>query len=463
MPGRRPVPHESSPRIQPMRSNANGAEQRRRLISDVAAPADALTRLVAHGDQQFEAFFERVESVELLPKGAPNRVRLRKEQGLAIRKIENGRSRLAAADTISGPAFAACCDRVAGTARSIGTAPPRIRTGRWPALRLAEIEQAESRLTRAVNRRRVGFPMEITARRHRRQIQVIRSPIAAPPQFEEYFSLQAKTPWGVWGGLLPSLADEDLDPIALCLVDRLRSRGLPPHRGGAGVIVLGPNAAAVLLHEVVAHALEADTLALSGAPDQAVGLKLGGPELDVVDDPSSAPRVCKRSSDDEGTAVISRWLLRRGRVRQPLADLAWAERCPGMIPGAARRASRHRLPGPRTSHLELLPGAIPEGDLFAEAAGGIYIGEFDSGSLDPLNGRCVLRAPCGRRIGASGPVDHTGPIEIRSRAADLLAAVTAVADRPLAAGAGWCAKDGALMPVWARCPSIRLEGLQVAD
>jgi len=272
----------STPRIQAMRSNANGAEQRPLLTSDVAAPADALTRLVARGDQEFEAFFERVESVELLPKGAPNRVRLRKEQGLAVRKIENGRSRLAAADTISGPAFAACCDRVAGTTRSIGTTPPRIRTGRWPALRVAQIEQAESRLTRAVNRRRVGFPMEITARRHRRQVQVIRSRMAAPPQFEEYFSLHVKTPWGVWGGLLPSLAAEDLDPVALCLVDRLRSRGLPPHRPGPGVIVLGPNAAAVLLHEVVAHALEADTLALSGSPDQVVGLKLGGPELDVV-------------------------------------------------------------------------------------------------------------------------------------------------------------------------------------
>ena len=446
-----------------MRSTANRAGPRPLLTSDVSAPADALSRLAARADQQFEAFFERLETVELLPQGAPNRVRLRKEQGLGVRRIENGRSRLAAADTISGPAFAACCDRVAGTARSIGTAPPRIRTASWPALRLAELEQAESRLTRAVNRRRVGFPMEITARRHRRQVQVIRSPIAAPPQFEEYYSLQVTTPWGVWGGLVPSLADEDLDPVALRLVDRLRSRGLAPHRRAPGVVVLGPNAAAVLLHEVVAHALEADTLGLSGAPDQVVGLKLGGPELDVVDDPRSAPLACKRSNDDEGTAVISRWLLRRGRVRQPLADLAWAERCPSMIPGAARRASRHRLPGPRTTHLELLPGTIPERELFAEAVGGLYIGEFDRGNLDPLDGRCVLRAPCGRRIGASGPVDHTGPIEIRSRAVDLLAAVSAVADRPLAGGAGWCAKDGALMPVWARCPSIRLEGLQVAD
>lgn len=445
-----------------MGSNVDRAEPRPLLTSDVSAPADALSRLAGHGDQHFEAFFERLESVELLPGSTPNRVRLRKEQGLGVRKIENGRSRLAAADAISGPAFAACCDQVAGNARSIGSAPPRIRTGSWPALRLAELERAESRLTRAVRRRRVGFPMEIIARRHRRQVQVIRSRIAAAAQFEEYFSLQVTTPWGVWGGLLPSLANEDLDPVAIRLVDRLRSRGLPPHRQGPGVIVLGPNAAAVLLHEVVAHALEADTLGLSGAPDKVVGLKLGGPELDVVDDPLTAPLACKRSIDDEGTAVISRWLLRRGRVRQPLADLAWVERYPAMIPGAARRASRHRLPGPRTTHLELLPGATPERGLFAEAAGGLYIGEFDRGSLDPLDGSCVLRAPCGRRIGASGPVDHTGPVEIRSRAVDLLAAVTAVADRPLAGGAGWCAKDGALMPVWARCPSIRLEGLEVA-
>lgn len=442
---------------------ANRAEPPPLLASDVAAPAAALTRLAERGAPALEAFFERMETVEVLPRGAPARVRLRREQGLAVRRIENGGSRLASSDAISGPAFAACCDRAGSAGRSIGSAPPRIATGRWPALRLSEIERAESRLTRAVNRRRVGFPMEVTVRRHRRQVQVIRGPVAAAPQFEEYYSMQAATSWGVWGGLLPSLADEDLDPVAILLVDRMRARSLPAQPLAHGVVVLGPNAAAVLLHEIVAHLLEADTLALTGAPEQAVGLKLGSSELDVVDDPRSAPVGCERTTDDEGAAVIARWLLRRGRVRQPLADLAWAERCPGLVPGGARRASRHRLPGPRTAHLELLPGAAPERDLFAEAAGGLYIGEFDRGALDPFNGRCVLHAPCGRRIGASGPVDYTGPIEIRSSAVDLLAAVAAVGDRPTTGGAGWCAKDGALLPVWARCPSIRLEGLEAAD
>ena len=427
------------------------------LASDVTALNESLTRLVDRPTERAEAFFERLETVELLPGDARDRLRLRREQGLSVRCMEAGSNRLAAADTISGPAFASCCDRVAGTAGSIGPAP-RIRVGRWPPLRIAEVERAERQLARALNRRRVGFPMEVTVRRHRRQVQVIRGRMSAPSQSEEYFSLRAETPWGVWGGLLPSLADEDLDPVAACLVDRLRSRNLPEHPDIPRVIVLGPCAAAVMLHEVVAHALEADTLALTGAPESVVGLQLGEGHLDVVDDPRLAPDGCGRLSDDEGTTVIARWLLRRGRVRQPLADLAWAGRCPGLVPGAARRASRHLLPGPRTTHLELLPGDTPEAELFDEGAGGLYIGEFESGALNPFDGGCVLRAPCARRLGASGPVDFVGPVELRSRTVDLLAAVTAVGDRPLAAGAGWCAKDGALLPVWARSPSVRLEG-----
>ncbi len=428
------------------------------LASDVGTLTDALARLAVHPDQHTEAFFERLETVELLPRGASTRLRLRREQGLSVRRLEAGASRLASADAISGHTFASCCDRVTGTAGSIGPAP-KIQVSRWLPVRMAEIERAERQLGKAVSRRRVGFPMEVTVRRHRRQVQVVHGRVSAPSQFEEYFSLRLKTPWGLWGGLLPSLAAEDLDPVAGCLVDRLRSRHLPEHPDTPRILVLGPCAAAVMLHEVVAHTLEADTLALTGAPDSVVGLKLGGVHLDVIDDPRLAPDGCGRFSDDEGMTVIARWLLRRGRVRQPLADLAWAGRCQRLIPGAARRANRHLLPGPRTMHLELLPTDLPEAELFQEAAGGLYIAEFESGTLDPFDGGCVLRAPCARRIGASGPADFVGPVEIRSRTVDLLAAVTAVGDRPLAAGAGWCAKDGSLLPVWARSPSVRLEGL----
>ena len=40
-------------------------------------------------------------------------------------------------------------------------------------------------------------------------------------------------------------------------------------------MVLGPHAAAVFLHEAVAHALEVDTLGLTGRPEGALGLTMG--------------------------------------------------------------------------------------------------------------------------------------------------------------------------------------------
>ena len=372
--------------------------RRRRLISDVAAPADALTRLVAHGDQQFEAFFERVESVELLPKGAPQP--RPPEEGTGTRGQED-RER----PEPSG-----------GRRHDLGTCLRRLlrpRGGNDPGrsvrrrrasgpvdgrrCALAEIEQAESRLTRAVNRRRVGFPMEITARRHRRQVQVIRSRVAAPPQFEEYFSLQVTTPWGVWGGLLPSLAAEDLDPVALCLVDRLRSRSLPPR------------AARSRRHRPRAQRRRGPA-PRSGRPRAGSGhpgpLRLSGPGCRAE---TRRPRTrCGRRSAFRaaGLQALER---RRGHggdqplvasdavgSGNPLADPCLGRALPqhGPRAPAAGRAGIGCLDrAPPTSNCS--PAPFPRGELFAEAVGGLYIGEFERGNLDPFDGRCVLRAPCG--------------------------------------------------------------------
>ena len=65
--------------------------------------------------------------------------------------------------------------------------------------------------------------------------------------------------------------------------------------------------------------------------------------------------------------VSRRWLLRRGAVEQPLADTAWSRTSPALMPGAGRRGSRHLPPGPRSTHLELLPGDCAESDLLAQA------------------------------------------------------------------------------------------------
>jgi predicted Zn-dependent protease len=174
----------------------------------------------------------------------------------------------------------------------------------------------------------------------------------------------------------------------------------------------------------------------------------------------------RRRSDDEGVAVARRWLLRDGVVTQPLADRAWARGSEVLLPGAGRRAGRHDPPGPRSSHLELLagegaPAASDLEDLYAEAEGGFLVSQVSRGALDPLSGRFVLHVPVARRLRHGTRAEPVGPVRNAGTAAGLIGRIAALGGEPRVAGAGWCAKDGRLLPVWATAPGLRLDGVEV--
>lgn len=169
---------------------------------------------------------------------------------------------------------------------------------------------------------------------------------------------------------------------------------------------------------------------------------MAAPCLDVLDDPAAAPEAVRRTTDDEGAAVVRRWLLRGGVVEQPLADALWARTSPVLLPGAGRRGTRHLPPGPRSTHLEILPGQASESDLLAGTLEGLYLPEASRGALDPLSGEFALYLPYARRFRRGALAETVGPCVLRGRVADLLTRVVAVGAEAKAAGAGWCAKGG---------------------
>jgi predicted Zn-dependent protease len=250
------------------------------------------------------------------------------------------------------------------------------------------------------------------------------------------------------------------EEVAAALVARFRARDAPSPSPAARILVLGPAAAAVLLHEAVAHTLEVDTLAASGSPAAAVGVRLGAACLDVLDDPAGAPAGVARRSDDEGAPVLRRWLLRGGVIEQPLADARWARASTRLAPGAARRSSRHEPPAPRSSFLELLPGDLDLAALLAGAEG-LFLPEATRGALEAASGAFQLELPYGRRIRDGELAEVVGPCRLVGRVAALLNAVTGVGREARAAGAGWCAKGGQKLAVWARSPALRIEGTGV--
>ena len=431
---------------------------------DTAAVSRALSQIAEQPEDLVDAYFERREEVELPPEeaAAPG-PRLRRETGFAVRLLRGRRGWLASRDDLGERAFAEAMRQVARVLPAVGYPEPAVRAVPPGRCDVAEMLDFPGLVARAVRAHHVGFPVRLGLRRHRRWLQVVGPRLVAEPQREAFYSCTLDLPWGRHGALLPRLDAAAAAEVADAAVALFRARhATPPAAGRETVVVLGPAAVAVLLHEAVAHALEADTLARGGRPEAALGVQLGATCLDVLDDPRAAPAEVRRDSDDEGIPVCRRWLLRGGVVEQPLADAAWSRAAPALLPGAGRRGSRHLPPGPRSSHLELLPGTATESDLLSGAgAGGLYLPAATRGTLDPLTGRFTLLVPHVRRIRRGALAEPAGACALRGQVADLLGRATAAGAAAVPAGAGWCAKGGQKLPVWATVPPLRMEGVAV--
>ncbi len=425
---------------------------------DTGAVARALAAVADRSGDLADAFFERLEEVELAGERREPGLLARREEGLAVRLVRGGQSWLASRDGIAPRAFAAALRQVARALPPAAPPEPRLdpEPMAWP-WETAELAAWPACLSRRIRAHHAAFPLRLTLRRHRRWLQVVGTTLTAEPQSELFFSYRAEAPWGVFGGLLPALDEAAAERLAEGLVGAFRAREAPPPPP-ARLLVLGPAAAAVLLHEV-AHALEADTLALSGRPAAARGLRLAASGVALLDDPASAPAGVRRTADDEGIPVARRWLLRDGVVEEPLADLVAAQASGELVPGAGRRGSRHQAPRPRSTHLELLAGEASLDELLARAEGGLLLPQASRGWLDPLSGRCVLQLPFGRVIRGGAPAEWTGACRLEGAVGELLSSIAAVGSDTEPAGAGWCAKTGARLPVWASTPALLLEGL----
>ncbi|MFL6202898.1 MAG: metallopeptidase TldD-related protein [Thermoanaerobaculia bacterium] len=433
---------------------------------DTAAVARTLSQIAEKPEDVVDAFFERREEAELPPEDETPGFRVRREEGFAIRLSREGHTWLAARDSVEARPFAEALRQVARALPSATYPEPTFRLPPFEpdphaAHIAAELAGVPEALARAVRSHHVGFPTRLTVRRHRRWVQVVGPRLVAGQELETFYSLQAESNWGGHGAIFPRLDAGAIEGFASSLVHLFRARQASSPAPFRGTAILAPAAVAVLLHEAVAHALEADVLAQGGNPEAAVGVAMAAPALDVLDDPAAAPPGVRRATDDEGSPVFRRWLLRGGIVEQPLADLIWARTSPVFLPGAGRRGTRHLPPGPRSFHLEMLPGDATDDDLLSAADGGLYLQEASRGVLDPLSGEFRLHLPFARRIRRGALVDTLGPCVLRGRVADLLTRVTAVGREARPAGAGWCAKGGQKMPVWATAPPLRLEGVEV--
>ncbi len=424
--------------------------------------ARSLAQIADRDEDLAEVYLERLEEVSVADDRWSGGLSVRREQGFAVRLVRGQTTWLAARDGFDGDEFAAALRQAARALPSASYSIPRLEVPPVDTpISAPELLAFDGLVRRAVRDHHVAFPLRIDARRHYREVQIVGRRLVPETQTELYYSCRIETPWGVHGSVLAALDSEAATELAASLVERFQGSRAPAIVAGRYPVVLGPQATAVFLHEAVAHALETDTLSLNGSPEAAIGVELGSAALNVLDDPGAAPAAVRRRTDDEGMPVVRRWLLFAGEVRQPLADRLAARDSSVLTPGAGRRANRFSPPVPRSTHLELLTSEQSDADLLAGADGGLFVEEVERGVLDPHTGKFRLRAASARRIASGKLGDLVSGVELAGRVAELLGAVVGVGAESRSTGAGWCAKGGQLLPVWATTPAVALSSVKV--
>ena len=395
---------------------------------DRPALARALAQLAEGPDDLVDAFLERVEVVELpgagepagraaAPRGGargaplPRRSELARQPRPARRR--GLRRRRCARWRACYPRPRAAAAAVAG--RPWGGLPASAELRGLPA-------PARPRAARSVTS---PSRYRLTLRRHRRELQVAAPHLAAGGRERDLLQLPRRARLGTprrAARRARRRARRRLSPAGLA--DAFRAREAPPPASATDdAWCSAPAAAAMLLHEAVAHALEADTLApRPGAPEAARGVRAVGRRARRARRPRrrAAPGAAaeRRRGDAGAAALAAARRRRRAAARRPALGAA-ARR-----PAAGRRAAR-QPPSAAGAALEL-PAAAARARAAEELVG--------AGRQRPLPRRAAAAAAStriaatsrlafahGRRIRGGALHEPVGPCRSRGRVADLLA------------------------------------------
>ena len=434
---------------------------------DDAAVLRWLEPLVSRKGDIAEVFAERLRETTLEWRdGEVRAVRARREEGTSARWRRGGSESLI---FVAGASEASAREAVRGLRESAGTSPIPIRAAKGEAKEEDSPPPETDRWTRRLvallgrhaSKHRVQWRVRQTERRilspgrpaataTRRLLSLEGTLVAASRAGDEPRAVAFHAPDS-------DAAPDELRSFIAAAVSP-RDRAVPAPSGETDAI-LARGTAALLFHEILGHALEADmeSSPLSRLSDAHVAV----PELEVLDDPRRLDLFGGYERDDEGTAPHAVKLLHAGRVGARLTDRAHAGASGSS--GHGRRSGPAQPPRPRGANVVVSPGGATSDELVRRLSNGIWIEELGRGSVDLAGGTFRLEFSRARRVRRGRFSDELGPGILAGEILATLKGIEPVLGRESHAcrGMGWCARAGDVVAVQGAAPDVLIRGLAV--
>ncbi|MEM2922681.1 MAG: TldD/PmbA family protein [Candidatus Bathyarchaeia archaeon] len=282
---------------------------------------------------------------------------------------------------------------------------------------------------------------------------------------QRFFNLGGTGGWEIverWD--LPKVFREEAYSLSMIALEAEK----PPK--GKMDVVLGPEVVGIVSHESCGHPSEADRILGREAAQagetylktDSLGLRVGSPHVNVVDDPTVKGSFGFYRYDEEGVEARKRTLIKEGVINEFLHNRETASIFGVHSNGASRAAAYNREPIVRMANTFLEPGDHTKEELIEGVREGIYVKNFMEWNIDD-------RRFNQRYVGLEAYRIEKGELKERVRnpvleitTVGLWSAVDAVGE-DLEFQAAYCGKGDPLqgIPVWTGGPHVRLRDVRL--
>jgi predicted Zn-dependent protease len=230
-------------------------------------------------------------------------------------------------------------------------------------------------------------------------------------------------------------------------------------------VVLQAGEGAILFHEILGHALEADYVHQGVSPftPADLGRAIVPEAITILCRDERDPFFRDAAVDDEGEACGDPLLVERGVLRRFISDYAYQKLLGLRDRGHARLEDFSRIPQPRMFATYVQPGGVPAAEIVASVPYGVFAREFGDGGLDFRSGRFFFRIRQASLIEKGRLGAPIGGLTVRGEIRDILRDIGMVGDDfKYDRGTSYCQKNGQVLPVRVGQPTIRIDKLWVS-
>ena len=228
------------------------------------------------------------------------------------------------------------------------------------------------------------------------------------------------------------------------------------------VVVLGPAAGGLLLHEACGHGLEGDGLARKiSVFAESAGRALGSELVSAIDDPRYGDGFGSYLVDDEGQVSAPNVLIDRGRQVGALTDTGSAASLPeGLRSSNGRRESYAHPPLARMSNTYIAPGSDAGEDIVSAVRRGLYVARLSGGDVDIASGNFAFTSSEAYAIENGVLASPVVDVTVLGNGPRTLSSIEVVGD-DLAFTQAMCGKEDQWIPVSYGSPTLLIHGLTV--